>query len=67
MEGERTLTFGVNGATLYIAEGPTVHLSHVDATYPTGEYFGLGQSNLGDGAMSQIDNLRWRTVDPEPA
>ena len=60
--GERTLTFGANGSTLYIAEGSTVHLSHTDSTYATGDYFALGQSNLSGSTPSQIDNLRWRTL-----
>ena len=56
------LTFGANGSTLYVAEGSTVHLSHTDSTYATGDYFALGQSNLSGSTPSQIDNLRWRTL-----
>jgi hypothetical protein len=62
-EGERTLTFGANGDTLYIAEGALVHLSVTDTAYSTGDYFALAQSNLSGGAMSEIDNLRWRALD----
>jgi hypothetical protein len=62
-EGERTLTFGANGSTLYVAEGDTIHLSHNDATYPTGDYVALGQANLsGGGTASQIDNMRWEAL-----
>ena len=57
--GERTLTFGADGSTLYIAEAGTVLLSHTDATHATGDHIALGQSNLSGGAPARIDNMRW--------
>ncbi len=64
--GERTLTFGADGSTLYIAEAGTVLLSHTDATHSTGDFIALGQSNLSGGAPSRIDNMRWRALPAQP-
>jgi hypothetical protein len=66
-QGERTLTFGASGSMLYVADDSTVLLSHTDSTYSTGDYFGLGQSNLSGGASSRIDNMRWNALPDPPA
>ncbi len=65
--GERTLTFGAQGTSLYIAEGDTVLLSTTDDTYVAGGYIALGQADLSDGGTpSQLDNFRYETLDPPP-